>query len=247
MMNIVGFDYFGARYYSSDLSVWLSVDPLASKYPSMSPYMYVAGNPVMLVDPDGMQIDDYFNSNGDFLGSDEAETDNVRVMGQNQWDALKTKSADGTESIDHEMGNSSSVAFSESGISDESTLKVYDHYNPMDVPLVAHEDENGRAGMTLNTKRTSGEIDQKIMVKIEANKRLGDIDNANVIKNMFSHEKKHFDDIIKLGLTKYVSLPKSIREQRAIKAQMSDPSWIKTNTEYQDGVKRYGRSFGLEF
>jgi RHS repeat-associated protein len=49
-----GFDYFGARYYSSDLSVWLSVDPLASKYPSMSGYMYVAGNPVMLVDPKGL-------------------------------------------------------------------------------------------------------------------------------------------------------------------------------------------------
>jgi len=51
-----GYSYFGARYYDSDLSVWLSVDPLASKYPSMSAYMYVAGNPVMLVDPDGRKI-----------------------------------------------------------------------------------------------------------------------------------------------------------------------------------------------
>ena len=51
-----GYSYFGARYYSSDLSVWLSVDPLADKYPSMSPFMYTAGNPVMLVDPDGMRI-----------------------------------------------------------------------------------------------------------------------------------------------------------------------------------------------
>jgi RHS repeat-associated protein len=44
---------FGARYYDSDISVWLSVDPMADKYPSMSSYMYTAGNPVMLVDPDG--------------------------------------------------------------------------------------------------------------------------------------------------------------------------------------------------
>jgi hypothetical protein len=28
------------------------VDPLSDKYPSMSAYMYCAGNPVMLVDPD---------------------------------------------------------------------------------------------------------------------------------------------------------------------------------------------------
>ncbi len=53
-----GYSYFGARYYDSDISVWLSrklsgVDPLADKYPSMSAYMYTAGNPVMLVDPDG--------------------------------------------------------------------------------------------------------------------------------------------------------------------------------------------------
>ena len=48
-----GYSYFGARYYDSDLSVWLSVDPMADKYPSMSAYMYCAGNPVMLVDPDG--------------------------------------------------------------------------------------------------------------------------------------------------------------------------------------------------
>jgi len=56
-----GYSYFGARYYDSDLSVWLSVVPiaigtLASKYPSMSPFMYTAGNPVMLVDPDGREI-----------------------------------------------------------------------------------------------------------------------------------------------------------------------------------------------
>jgi len=49
----VGRGFFGARYYDAGLSVWLSVDPLAHKYPSMSAYMYCAGNPVMLVDPDG--------------------------------------------------------------------------------------------------------------------------------------------------------------------------------------------------
>jgi RHS repeat-associated protein len=43
------YSYFGARYYDSDLSIWLSVDPLADKYPSMSGYMYVAGNQVELV------------------------------------------------------------------------------------------------------------------------------------------------------------------------------------------------------
>ena len=49
-----GFSYFGARYYDSDiLTGWLSVDPMADKYPSLSPYAYCANNPVKLVDPDG--------------------------------------------------------------------------------------------------------------------------------------------------------------------------------------------------
>ena len=52
-----GFSYFGARYYDSDiLTGWLSVDPLADKYPSLSPYAYCANNPVKLVDPDGEEI-----------------------------------------------------------------------------------------------------------------------------------------------------------------------------------------------
>jgi len=48
-----GLSYFGSRYYSSDLSVWLSVDPMSDKYPSLSPYVYCADNPVKLVDPNG--------------------------------------------------------------------------------------------------------------------------------------------------------------------------------------------------
>ena len=51
-----GLSYFGARYYSSDLSIWLSVDPMAEKYPSLSPYVYCADNPVKLVDPNGEEV-----------------------------------------------------------------------------------------------------------------------------------------------------------------------------------------------
>ena len=62
-----GLSYFGSRYYSSDLSIWLSVDPMSDKYPSLSPYVYCADNPVKLVDPNGEEIyvgDDYYYRNG---------------------------------------------------------------------------------------------------------------------------------------------------------------------------------------
>ncbi len=48
-----GYSYFGARYYDSDLSVWLSVDPLSDERQGLSPYNYCQWNPVMLIDPTG--------------------------------------------------------------------------------------------------------------------------------------------------------------------------------------------------
>ena len=51
-----GYDYFGARYYASSLPLWLSVDPLADKYPYISPYAYCNWNPVKNIDPDGKWV-----------------------------------------------------------------------------------------------------------------------------------------------------------------------------------------------
>ena len=53
-----GLSYFGSRYYSSDLSIWLSVDPMAAKYASTSPYAYCRNNPIRLIDPNGMFDDE---------------------------------------------------------------------------------------------------------------------------------------------------------------------------------------------
>ncbi|MBQ9658437.1 MAG: RHS repeat-associated core domain-containing protein [Clostridia bacterium] len=51
-----GFHYYGSRYYSSEISMWLSTDPMADKYPSLSPYNYCANNPIKLIDPNGEEI-----------------------------------------------------------------------------------------------------------------------------------------------------------------------------------------------
>ncbi len=48
------YNYYGARYYTDYLSIWLSVDPMSDKYPHQTNYVYCSNSPVMVIDPDGM-------------------------------------------------------------------------------------------------------------------------------------------------------------------------------------------------
>ena len=87
---------FGSRYYSSDLSIWLSVEPMSDKYPSMSPYVYCANNPVKLVDPNGEEIGEYRDWNGILLGTDGIDDLNVYfVSDENSIDIIRNNDASG--------------------------------------------------------------------------------------------------------------------------------------------------------
>ena len=84
-----GLSYFGSRYYSSDLSIWLSVDPMAAKYPSLSPYTYCANNPVKLVDPNGEDVvvpNDRPNGRSNY---EQAQTYNMVFLNQNSKYSLR--------------------------------------------------------------------------------------------------------------------------------------------------------------
>ena len=59
-----GYYYHGARFNSSDIG-WLSVDPMADKYPSISPYAYCAWNPVKYIDPNGQEKIDAYGKRND--------------------------------------------------------------------------------------------------------------------------------------------------------------------------------------
>ena len=66
-----GYDYFNARNYHSEVGRFLSVDPLAGKYPSWSPYNYTMNNPIRFIDPSGMEVEgDIYNKNGVHIGND---------------------------------------------------------------------------------------------------------------------------------------------------------------------------------
>ena len=58
---------------------FLCVDPLASEYPSYSDYAYVAGNPIIFIDPDGRNTI-YYDEDGNELWRDDDELDNAVVV-----------------------------------------------------------------------------------------------------------------------------------------------------------------------
>ena len=71
-----GYDYYGARFLWSAIGHWLSVDPLADKYPNISPYAYAAWNPIKYVDPDG-QDTLHFDAKGNYTHRVQSEGSHV--------------------------------------------------------------------------------------------------------------------------------------------------------------------------
>ena len=61
-----GMYYYGARYYEPRLSVWMSTDRFAEKYPNSTPYAYCLGNPLKFTDINGDTLD-VINSRGTYL------------------------------------------------------------------------------------------------------------------------------------------------------------------------------------
>jgi len=60
LVEMHGYDTYdyGARGYYAAIGGWTSVDPLAEKYYSISPYAYCAGNPIRYVDIKGQYLVD---------------------------------------------------------------------------------------------------------------------------------------------------------------------------------------------
>jgi len=78
-----GYSYFGARYYDSETSIFISVDSMSDERLGLSPYNYCQLNPVMLIDPTGMLDTDFgVKANGEVkqIGETNNEPDRLYAI-----------------------------------------------------------------------------------------------------------------------------------------------------------------------
>jgi RHS repeat-associated protein len=68
-LGLSWYDY-GARMYDPSIGRWNGVDALAEKYVGWSGYNFVAGNPLIFVDPDGNSFGHYVDQNANIIGTD---------------------------------------------------------------------------------------------------------------------------------------------------------------------------------
>ena len=62
----------------TDLARFLSVDPIARKYPELTPFQFASNTPIRAIDLDGLEA--FFGRNGEFLYWGPDKTDNAKVI-----------------------------------------------------------------------------------------------------------------------------------------------------------------------
>jgi RHS repeat-associated protein len=226
-----GYTDFGARYYTDNIMMWLSVDPMSDERPWISPYNYCQWNPIGRVDTWGMLDDHYFDEDGNYLG-DDGEGNAIRIISRSSFD-LQTNNGEYVTSDLKEVSLLFSDHVESHGMSEKAQLKVYDHYNTTDNDL-ENTDKTDNMALSFNC---NVEKSKKIIVNLEKNRKFSN--NYYNIISEFIHEGNHDCKLLELGYDKYLETPRSIRESNAIDEQMNHPSWEKTDPDFRNGVMKY--------
>ena len=236
---------FGVNYIDSEArfqrldGAFNSIDPLCEKNYWVSPYSYCGGNPILHIDPNGKLFDDYFNKFGKFLGTDNAITNEVRIISQIDWDNNAINNI-----INHDIGNKLSTSVIDTPISSDAAINIIKHYNdilniidtPIDIPIATVITDD-RTAMQYNSGHKEYLWQSRYPV-IEVNISRGTLSKSlhtvfNIMNSLI-HERDH----ITYKGEKYQ--PK--REIHAINTQKKHFTWYSTTNNFKIGINNYESS-----
>jgi hypothetical protein len=189
-----------------------------------------------IVDPDGMELDDYFSKTGKYLGSDDAKTDNVRIIDEDKWNSI---SKDGK--VDHSLGYNNSQSFSagHGEMSKKAQLDVYNHYNPTKCELVDMMPKDKGNGAGMRTQTVSGKTVIGIFLKNNFS-GMNVSDHAWEIESLFVHEAKHVSDHQKKAF-----IADFLYEESALIEQFTHDSFAKCRPEFRHAMTEYAKQASL--
>lgn len=161
---------------------------------------------------------DYFNAEGDYLGSDNNEDSyEVRIIDQKLWSSM-----DYEDQIDKDLVSKDDYSLaSESGISEEASFSIVEHYNPTGLELISDDLSayNGLMAFGELNRTPTLKVDMKVMIE---NKY---INNHQDIESTYVHENKHYSDYKEMGRVEYARVFRPRIEMRAIETQEAHPTY----------------------
>ena len=120
------YDFGARRYLPFRVPRWTSMDPMAEKYFSISPYTYCAADPVNLVDPEGMDIWEVDNTGRIVSHKKSTDSDTFYIVNQDKNGSIIRK----TDNDGHEISISFNYkTITEGSLSLTSPLHVNNNYN----------------------------------------------------------------------------------------------------------------------
>ena len=205
------YDY-GARQLDPVLARWDRMDPLCEKYYGVSPYAYCHNNPIIRIDPDGM--DDIFDEEGQFIERTDTGY-SVLIKRGDDYYALS--------SFDYNITNNiemlKNVATHYIGMSDKNVFSVS-----------VDNDKNNPKGATLaNIQGT-----EKYLVIVQNSKIEASLDNMYNFENMAYHESLH--SYLK------ATFGGNIGETNAVLLQTMHSSWPLTSEDFKLSQAYYAAS-----